>query len=190
MNRIHGLICSSGWWQRTVERKLLPWALTGVELDGNVLEIGPGLGATTRVLARRAGSLTVLELQRSYCERLRRDLGHQVEIVHGDATEMPFPSGSFSTAVCFTMLHHVPSVRLQDRLLAEVARVLLPGGVFAGSDSLGTSAGFRLLHVGDTLVPVAPQELPARLQAAGFSEPSVSLGGSSFRFLARKPAAA
>ena len=57
-----------------------------------------------------------------------------VEVVETDATAMPFPDGSFSTVLSFTMLHHVPSVTLQDQLLAEAWRVLRPGGVFAGTD--------------------------------------------------------
>ncbi len=40
---------------------MLPWGLAGAELGEDVLEIGPGFGATTRVLARRGGSLTVLD---------------------------------------------------------------------------------------------------------------------------------
>jgi ubiquinone/menaquinone biosynthesis C-methylase UbiE len=189
VNRVHGLICSSGWWARTVEHKLLPWGLASVDLDGDVLEIGPGFGATTRVLARRARSLTVLELDPGYCQRLRRKLDGSVEVIQGDATAMPFADASFSTVVCFTMLHHVPSPDSQDRLLAEAARVLRPGGVFAGTDSVGTSALFRLLHVGDVLVRVPADGLPGRLERAGLQEPRVSVAGSSFRFRAGKPLA-
>jgi ubiquinone/menaquinone biosynthesis C-methylase UbiE len=187
MNRAHAVLCSSGWWVRTVERELLPWGLAGVDLGNDVLEIGPGFGATTRVLARRPGTLTVVELAESYCERLRRKLDDDVGIVQADATAMPFPGGRFSGVVCFTMLHHVPSPKLQDQLLSEVSRVLRVGGVFAGTDSLGTGRAFRLLHVRDTLVPVPPDELPARMERAGLVEPRVERGGRSFRFSARKP---
>ncbi len=190
MNRAHALICSSAWWGRTVERRLLPWGLRGVELGEDVLEIGPGFGATTRVLARRDGRLSVLELEQDYCKRLRRMLPERVTIEHGDATRMPFPDGRFSAVVCFTMLHHLPSAELQDRLLAESARVLRDGGVFAGTDSLGTGRFFTLLHVHDTLVPVSPDGLPQRLEGAGLADPSVETAGSSFRFRARKPARA
>jgi ubiquinone/menaquinone biosynthesis C-methylase UbiE len=184
MNRAHALICSSGWWARTVERELLPWGLRGVELGEDVLEIGPGFGATTRVLARHDGHLSVLELEQDYCERLRRVLPERVTVEQGDATQMPFPDGRFSAVVCFTMLHHLPSAELQDRLLAEAARVLRDGGVFAGTDSLGTGRLFKLLHVHDTLVPVSPDGLPERLEGAGLADPSVQIGGRSFRFRA------
>jgi ubiquinone/menaquinone biosynthesis C-methylase UbiE len=189
VNRIHGLICSSGWWALKVRHELLPWGLEDVELGDEVLEIGPGFGATTRVLADRVRSLTVLELDRGYCERLRGHLGEQVRVVEGDATRMPFPDASFATVVCFTMLHHIPSPEAQNRLLAEVARVLRPGGTFAGTDSLGRSGIFRLLHVGDTLVPVPPERLTGRLMAAGLGNPRVEVAGSSFRFRAQKPLA-
>jgi hypothetical protein len=85
------------------------------------------------------------------------------------------------------MLHHLPSPAAQDLLLGEAARVLRPGGVLAGTDSIGTSRFFRLLHVGDTLVPVAPDGLGARLQAAGLAEQEIARSESSFRFRARKP---
>jgi ubiquinone/menaquinone biosynthesis C-methylase UbiE len=187
MNWAHAVVCSSGWWARTVERELLPWGLADVDLGDDVLEIGPGFGATTRVLARRSGSLTVVELAESYCERLRRKLDDDVEIVQADATAMPFADGRFSGVVCFTMIHHVPSAELQNRLLSEVSRVLRAGGVFAGTDSLGTGRAFKLLHVHDTLVPVRPDELPARIERAGLIEPHVDRGSRSFRFRARKP---
>jgi SAM-dependent methyltransferase len=86
------------------------------------------------------------------------------------------------------MLHHVPSEALQTRLLAEVARVLRPGGMFAGTDSL-YSRSFRLLHFLDTMVVVDPSTFPARLKAAGFGDVQVDvLKPYAFRFRARKPA--
>ena len=187
MNRVHNLVCSSGWWARAVESELLPWGLEGVELGGDVLEVGPGFGATSRVLAERPGRLTILELEDDYCRRLRERLGDSAEVVQGDGTQMPFPDGQFSGAACFTMLHHIPSPELQDQLFREVFRVLRPGGVFAGTDSLPRGLPFRLIHIGDTLVLVDPDGLPARLAAAGFEDARVSTGTKSFKFSARKP---
>lgn len=186
VNTIHRKICASRWWARGVERELVPWCLDGVELGEDVLEIGPGLGATTRVLARRPGRITAVELEERYCERLRRELGQEATIVHADATELPFPDGAFSGAVCFTMLHHVPSRGLQDRLLAEVARVLEPGGIFAGTDSLGHGLLFKTIHIGDTLVQVDPDGLPERLEGAGLTEAQVDTSARSLRFRARR----
>jgi ubiquinone/menaquinone biosynthesis C-methylase UbiE len=201
MNRVHNLVCSSGWWSRLVERELVPWGLKGVELGDDVLEIGPGFGATTRVLARRLDRLSVVELDPGYCERLRASLGNGggdvgdggggggggVSVTQGDATELPYPDGRFSAVVCFTMLHHIPSVAGQDRAFAEVARVLRSGGTFAGTDSIGSGWLFRAIHVGDTLNLVDPDGLPARLEAAGLVVGEVRRGERSFRWRAVKP---
>lgn len=86
MNRLHNVICASGWWNRSVERDLLPWALQGVSLGDEVLELGPGFGATSGVLARRCDKLTVLELDDGYCRRLHARLGDKVAVTQGDAT--------------------------------------------------------------------------------------------------------
>ncbi len=188
MNLIHNRLCSSGRWARRVERELLPWGLNGVELGERALEIGPGFGATTRVLARRPIELSVVELEEDYCRQLRAALDESVEVRQGDATALPYPDGSFSSAVCFTMLHHIPTAELQDRAFAEISRVLRPGGTFAGTDSIGKGLLFKLIHVGDTLNLIDPDELPKRLEAAGFGEVSVDRGGRSMRFRAVKPA--
>jgi SAM-dependent methyltransferase len=186
VNTIHNRLCRSAWWRRTVERRLLPWALREVDLGPEVLEIGPGFGVTTRLLAARAPALTAVEIDPRLAGRLRDELGPAVRVVEGDGADLPFPDGAFSGVACFTMLHHVPSPGLQDRLFAQVRRVLAPGGVFAGSDST-VSAAFRLVHIGDTMVPLDPTTLPERLAAAGFVDVDVSVGGRSLRFRARRP---
>lgn len=190
MNAVHNVVCSSGWWSRRVENELVPWGLDGLDLGDDVLEIGPGFGATTRVLARRLDRLSVLELDERYCERLRSELGNgdgAVTVTQGDATQLPFPDGRFSAVVCFTMLHHIPTVALQDRAFTEIARVLRPGATFAGTDSIGTGWLFRLIHVGDTLNLIDPETLSVRLAGAGLDVREVKRGGRSFRWRAVKP---
>jgi len=186
MNRVHNILCSSRWWARRVESKLLPWGVKDVDLGDEVLEIGPGFGATTRLLASKPIRLTALELESRYVRRLRAELGDRVEIVQGDATRLPFDDGTFSAVLCFTMLHHIPERGLQDQVFAEVARVLKPGGTFAGTDSIGTGALFKLIHLGDTLLPIDPDELPDRLRSGGLEPREVRRVGNSFRFRAAK----
>jgi SAM-dependent methyltransferase len=98
---------------------------------------------------------------------------------------MPFRDASFSGAVAFTMLHHVPSAALQDAVLADVCRVLRPGGTFVGSDSLW-SPMFQMFHWFDTMVAVDPNTFGQRLEAAGFTAVSIEMGERSFRFVARR----
>ena len=163
----------------------MPPAIDGVDLGEDVLEVGPGFGPATEALAQRVPRLTALEIDPTLAEPLReRFSGAAVDIVDGDGTDMPFEDGSFSSAVCFTMLHHVPSPEAQDRLFGEVRRVLRPGGTFAGTDSTGRGPGFALLHIGDTKVVIDPSALAERLVAAGFEDAVVHAGRDAFRFRA------
>jgi ubiquinone/menaquinone biosynthesis C-methylase UbiE len=187
MNRVHNVLCSSGWWARRAEHELVPFGVDGVNLGDDVLEIGPGFGATTRVLAARLPRLSVLELDPGYCERLRSELDGAVEVTEGDATQLPYPDGRFSAVLCFTMLHHIPTAADQDQAFAEIARVLRPGATFAGTDSVGVGWLFKAIHIGDTLNLVDPTGLPARLEGAGLVVSEVKRGARSFRWRATRP---
>jgi ubiquinone/menaquinone biosynthesis C-methylase UbiE len=190
LNSIHRWLCRSAGWQKVLDERILPWVLAGVDLGEQVLEVGPGPGLTTDILRPRVQHLTAIEIDAALAQRLTQRLdGTNVSVVRGDATAMPFPDAEFSGAVSFTMLHHVPSPALQDKLLREVCRVLKPGAVFAGVDSR-QSWSMKLIHIADTLVPVDPKSFPARLRAAGFKDPAVEINEHAFRFRARKPAAA
>lgn len=188
MNLMHRWLCGSARWKKVVETHILPWTLEGLDLGGNVLEVGPGPGVSTDLLRARVARLTCVEVNHAQADRLRRrQADRNVRVVCEDATAMSFPDRTFDGAVCFTMLHHVPSATMQDRLLSEVARVLRPGAVFAGTDSL-YSRTFRLLHLGDNMVVVDPGTFPARLTAAGFDDVHVDvMEPYAFRFRARKP---
>jgi SAM-dependent methyltransferase len=187
VNLLHRWLCSSSRWKQAVEQYVLPWSLEGLDLGAKVLEVGPGYGATTDLLRGRVAQLTCVEIDGELAEGLRRRTRNQnVTVVCEDAANMSFSDASFDGAVCFTMLHHVPSSALQNLLIAEVARVLRPGGIFAGTDSLD-SRFFRLLHIFDTLVVVDPDTFPERLHAAGFENIEVAVNPYAFRFRARKP---
>ena len=183
MNLVHRRYCRSAWWGHHLAR-LMPWATEGVPLTGaQVLELGSGPGRTTDWLAPRVGRLTALEYDPGDAPALaaRRP---DVAVLHGDATAMPFPDGGFDVVVCFTMLHHIPTRAGQDRLFAEARRVLRSGGTFAGSDSRWGPL-FAVAHLGDTLTLVDPNSLPARLQAAGFTDVHRQITGRAFRFRAQ-----
>jgi SAM-dependent methyltransferase len=190
VNKAHLEFCSSPEWARLVEDELLPWVLDGCELGDDLLEVGPGPGLTTDVLRRQAARLTALELDHDLAAQLAARLaGSNVTVVAGDVTRMPFPAGRFSAAACLTMLHHIPSPALQDAALAELARVLRPGGLLAGSDGLDTPAR-RELHEDDVFVPVDPDALAPRLEAAGFGQVRVEVAGDRVCFTAVRPARA
>ncbi len=85
------------------------------------------------------------------------------------------------------MLHHVPSAAAQDRMLAELRRVLRPGGLLAGTDGVATPAR-RELHIDDDYLPVDPAAMAGRLAAAGFAGATVEVHEDRFRFAATVPA--
>lgn len=178
--------CSSPEWAALVEYELLPWAIAEQDLGEDVLEVGAGPGLTTNVLAKRVVHLTAVESDDALAANLaERLVGTNVEVVHADATALPFGDGRFSGAGCFTMLHHVPSAELQDQLFAEVCRVLQPGGVLVGLDSMDSPA-LRAAHEGDVFVPVDPITLAARLQTAGLTDVIVEATSDRFRFVGRR----
>jgi SAM-dependent methyltransferase len=187
MNLPHRWLCSSSRWKQTVTTQVLPWALEGLELGSDVLEVGPGYGFITDQLHGGVEHLTCVEIDKTLADKLRRRTeGRNITVMCESATEMSLPDESFDGAVCFTMLHHVSSLALQNQLLAEVARVLRPGGIFAGADSRYTRV-FGLLHVFDTMVVVEPTTFSDRLWAAGFENIQVDIKSNRFRFRARKP---
>lgn len=128
MNLLHRRCCSSRRWARQVEEQMVPWALAEVDLGDDVLEIGPGYGANIKVLIDRAPRYTAVEIDPVLAERLQGEYGSRARIINGDGTATGLPAAAFSAVVCFTMLHHVPTPELQDRLFAEAFRVLRPGG--------------------------------------------------------------
>jgi SAM-dependent methyltransferase len=187
MNRLHRWLCNSDSWRSTLQQRV-PWVIADTALGPNVLEIGSGPGLTTDLLRTSVLRLTALELDPKLAASLSLRLAKSnVQVIEGDATDMPFGNSEFSSVVSFTMLHHVPSLELQDQVLREVCRVLKPGGFFVGSDSL-QNWWMRIIHIGDTLVPVNPQSFGSRLQRAGFEVLEIQRNTQMFRFRARRHA--
>lgn len=186
MNRLHRWYCKSDHWRRTVENQILPWALHGIDLGEAVLEVGPGPGVTTDWLRHRAKRIECLEIDVALADSLeRRFSAPNVSVRCGDATAMPYEDCRFVSVVSFTMLHHIPTLELQDRFFREAHRVLRPGGIFAGVDSL-PSILMSIFHIRDTLTLVAPDTLAERLTSAGFIDAQVAIGSGRFRFSARR----
>lgn len=184
MNLDHLELLRSAGWRDLLRDFIIPFALEGIGLErlgDDVLEIGPGPGLTTDLLRQHVPRLTALELDAGLASELDDRLGSTVDVVEGDATAMPFESARFSAVVSFTMLHHVPTVDLQDRLFLEVRRVLRPGGVLVANDSVA-SEELAALHDGDVYNPVDPDSVGDRLRTAGFSR--VAVRGNDFGWAA------
>jgi SAM-dependent methyltransferase len=186
MNDLHLQFLASPEWARMLETDLLPWVRSLGDLGDDVLEVGPGPGLTTDLLRGIVANLTAVELDPDLAAALAARLaGTNVAVIHGDATNTGLEARRFSAATCFTMLHHIPDAGTQDRLFAEMHRLLRPSGMFIGTDSVD-SEPIRASHIGDVFVPVDPHTIGSRLEDAGFSDVFVEPAGYQIRFRALK----
>lgn len=116
----------SEWYNRQVnERKRDLFS----DLQGQVLEIGPGTGANLEYYPENV-KLTGVEpnpYMQNYLEEKSRQLGKDIEIVTGMAEEIPLPD-KFADAVVSTLV--LCSVDSLKESLTEIKRVLKPGGSF------------------------------------------------------------
>ena len=110
--------------------------------DDHTLDIGCGIGGTSRFVASRFGCrVTGIDLTpefvstgQSLCDWV--SLSGQVELHQGDATEMPFADESFDAAF---MLHVGMNIANKAGLFAEVYRQIKPGAIFGIYDVMQTS---------------------------------------------------
>jgi SAM-dependent methyltransferase len=105
-----------------------------------VLELGPGTGYFTVEASRMVGPegrLLCLDIQPPMIGALRRKLDEQqIANVHpmvGNALKLPLANDSVDAAFLFTVLGEIPD---RPQALAELRRVLRPGGVLSISESL------------------------------------------------------
>ncbi|MEP6697258.1 MAG: class I SAM-dependent methyltransferase [Pseudonocardiales bacterium] len=182
MNQGHADLCSSPPWAAFIAADVLPAALAAcgrarqARATGEILEIGPGYGAATARLRALGSRLTAVEIDPELAADLRERFP-DVDVVDGSGEALPFGDSTFTAVFCFTMLHHVHTPTAQDALFAETRRVLRPGGVFAGSDSVA-HPGLRAFHEGDTFTPVDPLTLADRLATAGLSDSTVQVASN------------
>lgn len=118
------------FWQQQVVR----WMAHHKAPDrGALLEIGCGTGHALGWLRRyfRPRRLTAVDLDLrmlvAAAGRVRKTPRLSASVACADAARLPFAAGSFDAVVGFGFLHHVPH---WQRALAEVARVLRPGGSY------------------------------------------------------------
>jgi SAM-dependent methyltransferase len=98
-------------------RTLVEWS------PRRILEVGGGPGELSERMQKELGAqVSFLDISPRMVELAR---GRGVDAQVGDVQSLPFEDGTFDTVVAAWMLYHVPDI---DRGLAEIARVLRPGG--------------------------------------------------------------
>ncbi len=97
-----------------------------VEL-GDVLDLGAGDGVVAELIAKRARSVTCLDVSEAVVEAGRKRLAHlsNVSFVRADMHELPFAAQSFDELMALSVL---PYAERLDSVLSEIRRVLRPEG--------------------------------------------------------------
>jgi ubiquinone/menaquinone biosynthesis C-methylase UbiE len=144
-----------GRWSRKLAQRFMDFG--GVADGERVLEIGCGTGSLTFALPGRANikAIEAIDYEPKFVEAAReRNTDPRINIQQGDACSLQFADGEFDRALSMLVLHFVPD---SDRAVAEMRRVVRPGGVAAATvwDNYGGQPGIRMFW--DTLAAIEPQ---------------------------------
>lgn len=142
-----------------------------------VLDVGSGIGGTSRCLAKEFGCrVTGIDLTDEYCRAAtmlttKIGLSHLIDYRQGDATQLPFDDGVFDVVWTEHVAMNIPD---KPRLYKEMHRVLKPGGTLAIYDILAGPAEPVLFPVPWARTPetsflVPPSTLRRLLEDAGFT---------------------
>jgi SAM-dependent methyltransferase len=96
----------------------------------SVLEIGVGQGTDLAQFAKYGAQcfgIDITERHLALAERNLASRGFSADLRRADATHLPFPDATFDCVYSFGVMHHIPEI---DQVVAEVHRVLKPGGTF------------------------------------------------------------
>src|ERR1700741_1391666 len=187
MSRPERAFCCGAMWRSS--SAVIARELRAQRLGRDVLEIGAGSGSVARqILSRNPGLAWVAididpNMTRAAAMRLRGFPNASVKTA--DATAMPFSDASFDSVVSCLMLHHIVD---WERAVAEVARVLRPGGTFLGYDLVRTPLA-SLFHRldGSPHRLIVPDDFQAECARNGLTISLQSrLLGHVMRFVARK----
>lgn len=149
----------------------------GLDASKRVLDVGSGIGGTSRCLAREFGCrVTGIDLTEEYCRTAamltaRTGLAHLVDYRQGDAISLPFDDGAFDVVWTEHVAMNIPD---KARLYKEIHRVLKPGGTLAIYDVLAGPSGPVVFPVPwartpDTSFLASPQELRTLLEGTAFT---------------------
>jgi SAM-dependent methyltransferase len=119
-----------GRWSRLVAREFVDWL--AIAPDARWLDVGCGTGALTQTILHHAspGQVNGIDPSDGYLALAREQIQDpRLRFAFGDARNIPADSASYDVAVSALVLNFIPDV---SSGMAEMARVVRPGGVVAG----------------------------------------------------------
>jgi 2-polyprenyl-6-hydroxyphenyl methylase/3-demethylubiquinone-9 3-methyltransferase len=140
LNMLHGSCTPGrmGFFREVLDRR-------GV-VDGRALDVGCGAGFIAEELADAGFTVTGIDPSQVAVGAARahaRQRGLGIEYLVGAGEELPFPDAAFDLVTCCDVLEHVRDL---DRVIAETARVLRPGGLYL-FDTINRTRRSRVLAI-------------------------------------------
>jgi ubiquinone/menaquinone biosynthesis C-methylase UbiE len=144
-----------GRWSKKLALPFIDFAGTA---DGErILDVGCGNGSLTFTLPSKADVKEIVAIDYSPVfveETARRNSDPRISVRQADATALPFDDDAFDRSLALLVLHFVPDA---DRAIAEMRRVVRPGGIVAAAvwDHLGGMPAMRMIL--DTAAALDPE---------------------------------
>lgn len=196
------IFASFGWWdkgcflrQMTTDRcdyieSCLEKTMGKGALGQHILEVGCGGGLICEELAQRGANMRGIDpsqaaLQTARAHASQSGLAERIIYEQGYAEALPYDSEQFQVVVCLDVLEHVKNL---EQTIAEIARVLAPGGVFV-FDTINRTLLARIVLIwygehfpSGGLVPglhdyrafIKPAELRCTLESCAFQIQEIS----------------
>ena len=95
--------------------------------DGEkILDLGCGSGRLCRIIDGKNIDYTGIDFSENLILIARENYGKK--FIVGDILNLPFPEENFDSVWAIASLHHIPTKKFRKRVVAEIKRVLKPGG--------------------------------------------------------------
>lgn len=131
-SKIADIYDQTRWLTEPIAEEVADFILTLIKAtpETTFLEPGVGTGLNILPLVRRGYSVTGIDVSQEMLNQFRQKLSEippNLKLIHGDASQLPFPDTSFDVVLTVHMLHAVSNLGI---FLDEIDRVLKPKGFY------------------------------------------------------------
>jgi ubiquinone/menaquinone biosynthesis C-methylase UbiE len=165
--------------------------MTGLPAGARVADLGCGSGAFTQLLREAGYNVTGIDISGKLIA-VGRTKYNGLDLIEGDAENLPFPDGSIDGVMLSGLVHHFPDPR---RLAAETHRVLRRDGRFMAFDPNRmnpfmflyrdrSSPFYSQVGVTENERPILASETADIFSKAGFRVTTDYLSGMAYRYVA------